>query len=198
LENYLTKPPFLGYNSFMYLDIALGILLLLFLFMGFRKGFMCGIIGFVSSGLSFAVAVFTAKPVASFMDGSVRLADRCENIMHGLGRPLSILVCGVGVYLLCRLVFFIIGRTIKTFKKSHKSVDVVDKVAGIALGGAKFVLLLVVIFTVIHLLDSIPLIEKTVDSIFKGSKFGKVVYFDIYDTKIWPMIEKLLPWTKNR
>jgi uncharacterized membrane protein required for colicin V production len=180
----------------MWLDIALGILLLVFLIGGFHKGFMCGIIGFVSGTISFAISVFTAKPVAKLMDAWINLAAKCDNIMHGLGRPLSILVCGVGVYVLCRLIFFIIGRSIKSFKSEHHRIDKVDKFAGVLLGIFKYAMLLIVAFTVVHLIDIIPLVNKTVDWLFKGSKVGVVVYDKIYDAHIWPFIEKLLPWKK--
>ena len=51
----------------MYLDIGLCLFLVVCMILGWFKGFMCGIVGFISGALSFVAAMFTAKPLAKLL-----------------------------------------------------------------------------------------------------------------------------------
>jgi len=170
----------------MFLDIGLGVLLLLFVAFGFWKGFMCGIIGFVSSALSLIAAIFSAKPVANLMDRWFSLSDKLgDAILDVLGRPLNILICAIVVYFIVRLFFFGITRMIKKIKEEHDVINSIDKFLGIGLGFAKFLMFVCVVFIVVALLNEMPIIDRTANWLFNGSKVGTWLYEDIFVKLIW-------------
>ena len=168
----------------MYFDIAIGVVLALFLLMGWVKGFMCGIVGFVANVLSFAIAIFSAAIVSNFVNGFVDLSGYFDTLLAGKGAFISVLACGVAVYVLCRLVFFFINRLIKKIKKTNKAVDKVDKFAGLILGVLKCALLLCTVFVVIYLLSAIPFVHDTIELAFTSGQWESVVARYLYNAVV--------------
>jgi len=166
----------------MYLDIAICLILGLFLFLGWRTGLLRGLIGFVASTAALIIAIFNAKPLAKFLDKQVNLANHLGDLTGGNGKFISTLVCGVIIYILIRLLFFIISKVIKNVKEKSKAIDTIDKVLGLVLGTAKFLLVLCMVFIPIYLLSSISFIEKAINTwLLDKSVIGKFFYNLVID-----------------
>ena len=146
----------------MYLDIGLGVFLLLFMFLGWRKGFMCGILGFVAGVLALVVAIFAAKPIS----GLTHLSDKTKY---------GVLICGVAIYIFIRLLFWGIMRLVKRAKKKNKKIDRADRIGGIFLGIAKYAVAVVSLFIFVYLLSVVPFVDKSVDWLLKGSHVGRPI-----------------------
>ncbi|MDR0461904.1 MAG: CvpA family protein [Christensenellaceae bacterium] len=160
----------------MYLDIGISIFLLICLGYGWFKGFMNGVIGFVSGALSLAIAIPSAKGVSKIINKWFGLGKTLDGIIKGAGNWLSILICGIGIYLLCRFFFWGVSRAIKKFKEQYQLVDKVDRIAGLFLGLAKCALGISILFIVVYLLTSIPLMNNSMNWLLKGSKVGSYLY----------------------
>jgi uncharacterized membrane protein required for colicin V production len=160
----------------MWLDIGICVMLAVCLGLGWFRGLMCGILGFVSGAISFAIAIFSAKPIAKLADNLVHLSKAFNKIGHGEGFALSILACGAVVYAVCRILFWVLSRCIKRLKKENRAIDVLDRVGGVALGAAKFVLAITIFFVVIFILSVIPFIADGAEYFFKGSHIGQFIY----------------------
>jgi uncharacterized membrane protein required for colicin V production len=160
----------------MYLDIGICVFLLLSVALGWYKGFMCGIVSFVSGLVSFMVAIFTASPVAGLMNRWFGLSAEFDKILDGKGQFINVLICGIVVYLVCRLVFFFIARFIRKIKDRSKVIDKVDKIAGLFLGAAKGFVSIAGIFVMLYLLTSVPFVNSAVDWLLQNSAVGKFFY----------------------
>ena len=170
----------------MYLDIAICIYLVICIAIGFWRGFMRGIIGFISGTLSFMAAFFMAKPLAKLAQNWFGMSKALNKILTNNGNFLSMLIWGIIVYLICRLIFYFIGKVIKRIKERNAGIDVADRIGGIFLGLAKGIFSIAMIFVTLYLMSSIPLVDKLADWLLKGSHIGKFIY---------GLTEKLvIPW----
>jgi uncharacterized membrane protein required for colicin V production len=163
----------------MYLDIGLSVFLFVCLALGWFKGFLNGIIGFVSGVLSLAAAIVLAKRVSNLLDKWFHIVAELNKLVKGTGPWLSVLLCGIAIYLLCRLFFWGTAKAIRKFKEDHKLIDQIDRIAGLFLGLAKCALGVSILFIVVYLLSSIPFMSHTVDWFLKGSKIGKYLYDNV-------------------
>ena len=150
----------------MYLDIAICVILVLCLLVGWHRGFARTILGFVAAALSFILAVVLSRPLTSFFN----------NVFGMPNNFIYVFIIGSVVYIFLRVSFWFAGRFISRVKERSRIVDEVDKVAGILLGFAKFFMLMCVAFIVIHLLSVIPFTSSAVDALFHRSVIGEWFY----------------------
>lgn len=160
----------------MYLDIGIGVFLLICMGLGYWKGFMRSIVGFAAGVISLAVAIFSASSAADMMDKYVKLSARLEDWTGLSGRMINIFACGATIYLFFRFVFWLLGRFIKKIKEQNKAIDRLDKFGGLVLGLGKCALGLVIFFVAVHLLQSVPVIKDSVRWLMDGSVVGKFIY----------------------
>ena len=171
----------------MWLDIGIGVFLLIGMGLGWRKGFMNGIIGFISGIVSFVIAIFTAGPVANLLDGFINLSGR-----------LLVLISGVIVYVICRLVFWGLSRLVHKIKDNNRVIDKLDRIGGIFLGLAKYTMTIIMVFVVIYLLSSVKFMSGPIDWLFDKSVIGKFIYSDIVIKLIVPLLGDLAAWVLER
>jgi uncharacterized membrane protein required for colicin V production len=179
----------------MYLDIAIGVVALFFVLVGFWKGFMCGIVGFIASVTSLTVAIFSSKMLANIAEQNFDLTNKLDGIISGLGRPLNVLVCAAVVFIICRLIFWFINRIIRKIKRQNRVVDFTDKILGVGLGVLKAALLIGIVFIVVQMLEKIPLVGDLLKPdgwLFNGSTVGKFLYYDFFLKYIWPTLSDIL------
>ena len=132
---------------------------------------------FSANLVSFSVAVVTARPLANLVNTLFSIT------VNGI----AIFVCGVIVYLVCRLLFYTLSRYIRKIKEGSPGIDRVDKIAGIFLGFCKFFLTMCMIFVALHLLSAIPFVDRVADRIMKGSVVGDFI-FRVIRTLIMPLV----------
>ena len=167
----------------MYLDIVILVLLLVFIAIGWRRGFMGSIVGFVSNTISFAVAIFTAKQLAQLLNTLFGFSTMLDPILTGKGETINILISGVIIYAFCALMFFVLKRFIKRVKDENKVVDKIDRFFGLVLGIAQCAVIIVILFTFVYLCTIIPFVQNYVHYIFdtgvpgySSSIVGKFIY----------------------
>jgi len=160
----------------MYLDIAICLILALSAFLGWRRGFMRGILGFTASIISLVAAIFTARPLAKLLDRWFNLSEHLSSLIKGQGSFLNFLLCIILIYATIYLIFFFVHRAIRKVKEKNKRLDKVDKIAGILLGLAKGTLSICMALLALYLLSSIPFMDKAVDWMLNKSTIGKFMY----------------------
>jgi len=172
----------------MVLDIVLAALLVVFMALGFRRGFMGTIVGFVAGLFAFVFSMFVARPIANFMDTLFGLSDALDGVLiDGRGRFMNLLICGAIVFIAIRLFFWWLSRLIRKLKEESFAVDVADKIAGMILGIARFGLGVSIFFVILHLMTAVPLVNNLVDSILSGSAFGQFL-FDLVQRFLLPIL----------
>ena len=152
---------------------------------------MAAVVGFVSGLLSFAIAVFSARPLANLMDKWFNMSASFSGFLSGNGRFISLLICGGVVYLICRLVFWVIAKFIIKIKEGNKVIDKMDKIAGLVLGIAKCIVSVCMMFVTIHLLTSIGFMATFRDWLLNGSYIGSFIY-GLVERLIFPLLGDLL------
>jgi uncharacterized membrane protein required for colicin V production len=168
----------------MYLDIVILVVLLVCLALGWRKGFMCGVLGFMSNAISFAIAIFTAKQLAGLLDSLMDFSHTLDGIINGKGYALNVLISGIVIYLFCWLMFFILKRFIKYSKANNKAIDKIDKFAGLLLGVAQCAVLLFISCVLIYLVSQVPFLKTYATYIFYSGVPGydkSIVGLEVYN-----------------
>jgi len=173
------------YNQFMYLDIAVCLLMLVSMFLGWRRGFLRGCLGFISSLVGFVAVIFIAGPMAGSLGTWINAAPWL----------LTIISCVI-IFAVVWIVFFILGRFVKRIKRDSKALDKADKIGGIFLGAAKFFVSLCMTFVSLHLLTGIPFMVDVCDWLFSGSVICRPIYdltVDIIVPLFGPLFGQILP-----
>ena len=138
-------------------------------YLGWRKGFLRGVLGFAAAIVSLTVAILCAKPLA-------RLLDKWFGFSGAVGALPNMLICGVVVYLLIWFAFFIVMRFVRRAKEKNKKLDKADKIGGIFLGIAKTLVSVSMFFLTLYLMSSVPFASKIGDWLLKGSVIGQFIY----------------------
>jgi len=160
----------------MYLDIIICLFLLLSAFLGWRKGFMRSIVGFVASIISLVIAIFAAKPLAKLFDNWFSLSEHLSSVIKGQGSFLNFLICIILIYTIVYLIFFFVHRAIRKAKEKNRTLDKADKIAGIFLGIAKGILSICMTLLTLHLLSAIPFMEDVTNWLLNKSVIGEFFY----------------------
>ena len=170
----------------MIADIVVGLMILVCVLLGWRIGFLRGILGFVSSLVCAVISILLARPLASVLDSWFGWADQLGGLFTGEGALESwasrqgflflILICAVAIFIALRLTIFILRKKILRLKEASKAFDRLDKLLGLALGVVKFVLLACVLSTLIAILSSMEMFPGIHESIFEGSVLAAWVY----------------------
>ena len=160
----------------MYLDIFICLFILLSAFLGWRKGFMRNILGFIASIISLVIAIFASKPLAGLLDKWFNFSEHLSKLIKGQGSFLNFLICIIVIYTIVYLIFFFINRAIRKAKEEHKTLDKADKIAGIFLGIAKGFLSICMMLLTLYFLSVIPFMGKVVDWLLNKGVIGKFMY----------------------
>jgi uncharacterized membrane protein required for colicin V production len=167
----------------VYLDICIGALLLIFIIIGWKRGFMNGILGFISGAVSVLVAIYSCRRLADLLDSTIKFSDKMDGVISGKGYALNVLISAVVIWAVCRLVFFVIGRFIKRLKSDSRVIDKIDKFFGIFLGILQCAVLVISFFLLTYLLQAIPFAHDYIMKMFSAgvtgyedSKFGVQLY----------------------
>jgi len=153
----------------VYLDILICLFLIVCLVVGWFRGFMGAVVGFMAVCLSFMVAFFLARPLANLTGNWFAFLGDSSHFMN-------ILICGVIVFLIVRMGFFILSRYIQKLKFESNVIDKTDRIAGVFLGAFKFCFFIFLFFIVVYLLSVIPLVNSTTDWLVRGSRIGNWIF----------------------
>ena len=153
----------------MYLDIGICIIFFFALLLGWRTGFMRGIIGFASSMLCLSVSFFSATPLAD-------LFNKWFGVYAKLNKAIMILICGVVVFVIIKVFFLYLSRLVRRIKEESAAIDKIDKAFGVVLGVVKFVVSLSIFFVILYLLNSVPFVNGAAKWLLNKSVIGKFFY----------------------
>jgi len=117
-------------------DIVVAILILVNLIVCTHKGFIRCVISSVSTVLAFAVAVFTAAPLATLFEEKFGWETKIATwrVPFISSRTLLCLLVGIGVFVLIRLVCILLDKLLQIVKQKLKAVNVIDRILGTVFG----------------------------------------------------------------
>jgi len=136
----LTKETHVGYNLNMkaglIADIIVAILIIVNLIVCTHKGFVRCVISSVSTVLAFAVAVFTAAPLATLFEEKFGWETKIAtwHVPFVSARVLLCLFVGIGVFVGVRLICVLLDKLLQLLKQKLMAVNVIDRILGTVFG----------------------------------------------------------------
>ncbi|MEG1528118.1 MAG: CvpA family protein [Clostridia bacterium] len=127
--------------GFTYVEIGIGVIALIFFFVGMAKGFMNQLLGFIELAAYIAFCVFLLQPMVAYADKlipslSIAINSAVANtpVLNsiGLGTITWYAICGLLVYFIIAIIFMLLRKLAKKIVRP-KITGRLDKVLGIAL-----------------------------------------------------------------
>lgn len=156
-------------------DIVVAIFILVNLIICTRRGFIRCLISSVSSILAFAVAIFTAAPVANLLDEKFgwEAVIATWNIPFISAQTLLCLLTGIAIFIAVRLVCIILDKILQAIKNKLKAFGVLDHIFGAVFGAFFAMVEITFIFMLIEHLGWVTTVGLTSDA---GSYFAYRLY----------------------
>lgn len=140
LDSVLTKNDKTGYNNDMSMgiiaDIVVGLIIIINLIVCTHKGFIRCVMSSISTVLAFAVAIFTAAPLANLFESKFGWETAIANwhVPFVSAHTLLCLFVGIAVFIAVRLLCLLLDKLLQILKQKLKAVGVIDRIMGTVFG----------------------------------------------------------------
>ena len=117
-------------------DIIVAIIIIVNLIICTHKGFIRCVMSSISTILAFAVAIFSAVPLAKFCENKFgwETAIAKWHVPFISAHSLLALFVGIAVFVAVRIVCVIIDKILQAIKEKLKAVGVIDRILGFVFG----------------------------------------------------------------
>ena len=154
----------------MFIDIAVAVIVLLFVAFGTFRGFLRSLLGMIPTVLVIVGSILIARPVARVLDGWFGWAEGLSNLFQGDGAidtwvreqggmMMLIIIVAVVLFALLRIVLWLVMRAITRARERSRSFSTIDGIAGFFFGFVKFAvyatMLSAVLFTLTGIFDGL-------------------------------------------
>lgn len=146
-------------------DIVVAIFIIINLIVCTHRGFIRCVMSSISTILAFAVAVFTATPLASLCENNFgwETAIAGWHIPFVSAHTLLCVFVGIAVFIAVRLICIILDKLLQALKKKLKAVGVIDRILGTIFGACAAMVELTLIFMLIDQFGWASAISLTAD-----------------------------------
>ena len=126
----------LSFKAGLIADIVVAILIIINLVICTHKGFVRCLISSFSTILAFAVAVFSAGPLATFFENKFGWETKIANwhVPFVSARVLLCVFVGIAVFVGVRLICILLDKLLQALKEKLKAVNVIDRIMGTVFG----------------------------------------------------------------
>jgi uncharacterized membrane protein required for colicin V production len=191
----------------MIADALLLIILLVNIFWGYKRGFMRGALGLVTSLVSLIAAFLLAKPVSVLLDNNFNLVEKItpwldehagflSNFLNeNQGKVMLFLLTLIGLFIIIRLILIIADRFLRKLKDSSKAVDFLDKTLGTLFGLFMATVYIAILFFAFDSLASISVLAnlpKWIQLTEDGGGFIAWRFYDFTVNNILPVIKDMI------
>lgn len=179
-------------------DLVVAVIIIVNIAICTRMGFVRSILKFFSTILAFSVAVFSATPIANFLDSKFGWGATVANwnIPFVSGATLLKLLVGIAMFVVTRLVCIIVDKILAHLKEKLKAVNIVDRILGTVLGIISALFILTFAFMLINQMNWTVALSLTADGggflAFRLFDFCRDYMFDIFG-KIFAMTASSTP-----
>ncbi len=167
-------------------DIVVGILIIINLIVCTHKGFVRCVMSSISTVLAFAVAIFTAAPLANLTENKFGWETAIANwhVPFVSAHTLLCLFIGIGVFIVVRLLCLLLDKLLQILKQKLKAVGVIDRILGTVFGVFAALVEVTFIFLLIDQLGWVGTLSLTEEGggffAWRLFDFCKTYLFDLF------------------
>ena len=152
----------------MIADIVIVLIAVAFMAWGAYRGFMRGILGFITNTVAIILALLGARPILSLINSIT------NNTIVRDGQLGILIMVAIALFIAIRLIVMILKFKIMKIKDRFRMVNAVDRVLGALLGLFKFALAMAIVAILVLLLGNI--FSGLRPWLFEGSIIAEWIY----------------------
>lgn len=202
------------------IDGALILILLISTIVGIVKGFFDSLLSLLGTGISFAVAVFTAKHISPTLNKIINIEDFVLEKLDASGTSINVfglttnedvakfctwIVTVIVMFLIIKLAIFILAKIFESVTKNSPTLSGINRVFGMIFGLVKGGAWVFVILSICSSLKQVPGLGTTINSKIAETKVTSFAYKYVDDfvenqltqEKINSIIDKLTGGSKS-
>lgn len=174
------------------IDGVLILILVISTIVGIVKGFFDSLLSLLGTGISFAVAVFTAKYVSGFLNNIIGIEkfvlDKLDASNEGtvnffgprsnaeVAKFCTWIVTVIVMFLIIKLAIFILAKIFESVTKNSPTLSGLNRLFGMVFGLAKGVVWVGVILALCSAVSEIPVIGSTITNKIAETKVTSFAY----------------------
>jgi len=189
----------IGYNGIMFLDVAVGVIIILFVAFGAMRGFLRSLLGMIPTVVVIIGSILLARPLARVLDGWFGWADGLSGLFQGEGSIdtwvreqggmlMLVIIIAVALFILLRIVLWLVMRAIMSARERSRTFSQLDSWAGFFFGFVKFAIYATMVSAVLFTLFGI--IDGSQEWLFTDSRFALWIYERCIDV-MGPLLRRL-------
>jgi len=161
-------------------------ILLAFIIIGAWRGFMRGILRFVTSTLGLIMSVFIARPIATVLDRWFGFSSSFSRmftnegafyeIVRNTGFFFLVVVVAFTLFASVRIAAWLMSKKIKLITRSSKRIRRADRQLGALLGVFKFIIWVFLTSVLLMMLDSVSFTSSIPNAILGDSTIASWMY----------------------
>jgi uncharacterized membrane protein required for colicin V production len=161
----------------MIADAVICLIVIINLFIGYKKGLLGAALKTTSTIASGVLAVLTAGYVAEIIEDTFHVKEKLN-----VGIDKNVVLTGltmIGLFVVFRFAFLILDKIIRALKIKSKAVNFLDQTLGIVFG---FVLAGIYIFGLFFAVDIVSgFVEDLPSKLYLTKESGSIIAYRIYD-----------------
>lgn len=182
-------------NNIMWPYIIDGVLILILVIstiVGIVKGFFDSLLSLLGTGLSFSIAVFTAKYVSGFLNKIIGIEEFVLNKLDAtnegtveffgtrtnadVAKFCTWIVTVIVMFLIIKLAIFILAKIFESVTKNSPTLSGINRVFGMLFGLLKGAAWVVVLLALCSSVSKVPVIGTTINNKIAETKVTSFVY----------------------
>lgn len=187
----------------MWIDIILGVILVVFVVIGLWKGFFDSILGLISTAIAVVVGVTCAKPATGFVNKIVNLPNWFDGVLSKafaegevitlfgnenlafdktqLANFLAVVATGVILFFLTKIAIWLIAKLFDSVVESSSIGSGLNKLLGGVFGLLRGGVIVVAILLLCSVISGVPVVGNKIQNTIDDSKVTHYVYKYVTD-----------------
>jgi len=169
-----------------FIDFIVGFVILVFVILGIKTGFIRGFFGSIATYASLIIAVTSARPLATSLNERYSWAEALSGLIEGgggmnevgrgQGMLMLMLVTGLAIFLVVRILIAIVKRFLSNAAQKNKVLGRLDRILGVAFGLFRFMIFASLACGIVFFITRIGLFSGLESFLFTDSVLARWIY----------------------
>jgi len=153
----------------MLVDVIFVLLALGFVVLGFFRGALRGLLGFVTVFISIVLSILLGWPIALLLNRWFGWADN-------IGLVALILIVAIVLFIAIRIAVVLLERFVIRLKQRSRALNRVDMIFGLVLGFARFMIYFFILTWILNIAESLGPLSSVPEWLFEDSTIARWFY----------------------